>query len=49
LGSYLDHEFVRPTGLCVVNPFGMGITDVALGAAVYERAAALGLGLVLST
>lgn len=47
LGSYLAREIVRPAGLCVVNPFGMGITDVALGAAVHERAAALGLGVQL--
>lgn len=48
LGSYLvDDSFVRPSGVCVVNPFGMGIGDVALGATVHEWAAAHGVGVHL--
>jgi ornithine cyclodeaminase len=28
----------------VINPFGMGVHDIAVAAAVYARAAELGLG-----
>ncbi|WP_240138482.1 ornithine cyclodeaminase [Streptomyces sp. MUM 178J] len=38
---------VRPDERVVVNPFGMGVQDIALAAAVHERALAQGVGLQL--
>jgi ornithine cyclodeaminase len=44
LGAYLGDTPPRPDGVVVVNPFGMGITDVALGSAVLASADRHGLG-----
>lgn len=47
LGTYVERPAATRAGLCVVNPFGMGIFDVALGAAAFARASAVGGGINL--
>lgn len=44
LGSVIDGASLAVGGRVVMNPFGMGIADVAVGAAVRDAAAQLGLG-----
>ncbi|MEU8891477.1 ornithine cyclodeaminase [Streptomyces sp. NPDC048442] len=50
LSALFAGDYDRPVGAderVVINPFGMGIQDIALAAAVHERALALGVGLQL--